>query len=141
MRVLLGGLLVFVFCVFFFFFNDTATTEIYTLSLHDALPIYLAREILASLPERLPRLPVELLGLLLHRGVLHFEPLLRGRDVGDAALHVLELPQLLLVRVVERLGRVFGAVEQLRELRLHDRRRAPHQAWHPSSWVWFSGPA
>src|SRR3712207_8619212 len=26
-------------CVFFF--NDTATTEIYTLSLHDALPIYL----------------------------------------------------------------------------------------------------
>src|SRR3712207_7286667 len=27
-----------VFC--FFFFNDTATTEIYTLSLHDALPIY-----------------------------------------------------------------------------------------------------
>src|SRR2546430_11995702 len=25
--------------VYFFFFNDTATTEIYTLSLHDALPI------------------------------------------------------------------------------------------------------
>src|SRR2546430_10380948 len=26
--------------IVFFFFNDTATTEIYTLSLHDALPIY-----------------------------------------------------------------------------------------------------
>src|SRR5215211_9539895 len=26
------------FCSFCFFFNDTATTEIYTLSLHDALP-------------------------------------------------------------------------------------------------------
>src|SRR3712207_6969565 len=26
--------------VFVFFFNDTATTEIYTLSLHDALPIF-----------------------------------------------------------------------------------------------------
>src|SRR2546428_11872453 len=26
-------------CGLFFFFNDTATTEIYTLSLHDALPI------------------------------------------------------------------------------------------------------
>src|SRR3712207_6854533 len=26
--------------MYFFFFNDTATTEIYTLSLHDALPIY-----------------------------------------------------------------------------------------------------
>ena len=30
----------FCFC-FCFFFNDTATTEIYTLSLHDALPIYI----------------------------------------------------------------------------------------------------
>src|ERR1041385_9269022 len=29
--------------LFFFFFNDTATTEIYTLSLHDALPISPAR--------------------------------------------------------------------------------------------------
>src|SRR2546430_15460063 len=28
---------------FFFFFNDTATTEIYTLSLHDALPIFASR--------------------------------------------------------------------------------------------------
>src|SRR5437868_9939759 len=28
------------FFPFFFFFNDTATTEIYTLSLHDALPIF-----------------------------------------------------------------------------------------------------
>src|SRR2546429_4853592 len=27
-------------CLFLFFFNDTATTEIYTLSLHDALPIF-----------------------------------------------------------------------------------------------------
>src|SRR5258708_10894908 len=29
----------------FFFFNDTATTEIYTLSLHDALPIFKDREL------------------------------------------------------------------------------------------------
>src|SRR5260370_35894419 len=29
---------------FFFFFNDTATTEIYTLSLHDALPIYVRQK-------------------------------------------------------------------------------------------------
>src|SRR2546422_8326307 len=29
---------------FFFFFNDTATTEIYTLSLHDALPISIDRQ-------------------------------------------------------------------------------------------------
>src|SRR5258708_4715011 len=36
----------------FFFFNDTATTEIYTLSLHDALPIYIS--------EVQPRLVAEL---------------------------------------------------------------------------------
>src|SRR2546430_3885366 len=36
--------LVFPDVLFFFFFNDTATTEIYTLSLHDALPIYYLRD-------------------------------------------------------------------------------------------------
>src|SRR5437762_14085579 len=30
--------------LFLFFFNDTATTEIYTLSLHDALPIFRNKE-------------------------------------------------------------------------------------------------
>src|SRR2546430_15754833 len=34
---------------FFFFFNDTATTEIYTLSLHDALPISALRTTAADL--------------------------------------------------------------------------------------------
>src|SRR5256885_17142748 len=34
-----------VLCSVFFFFNDTATTEIYTLSLHDALPISNARSV------------------------------------------------------------------------------------------------
>src|SRR3989449_5927246 len=36
----------------FFFFNDTATTEIYTLSLHDALPISLRRDAQGHVPER-----------------------------------------------------------------------------------------
>src|SRR6266496_5835017 len=37
------------FLMFFsFFFNDTATTEIYTLSLHDALPISLERRLVAT---------------------------------------------------------------------------------------------
>src|SRR5690348_18481404 len=37
-------------CVsFLFFFNDTATTEIYTLSLHDALPIYIEPRARAAL--------------------------------------------------------------------------------------------
>src|SRR3989442_10269312 len=38
---------------FFFFFNDTAPTEIYTLSLHDALPISISR----STPLPLRRVP------------------------------------------------------------------------------------
>src|SRR5437870_9814318 len=37
---------------YLFFFNDTTTTEIYTLSLHDALPIY--PEASASPPQRRP---------------------------------------------------------------------------------------
>src|SRR3712207_8787231 len=37
---------------YYFFFNDTATTEIYTLSLHDALPISGRRRSPTSRPER-----------------------------------------------------------------------------------------
>src|SRR3712207_3460148 len=44
-------------CIVFFFFNDTATTEIYTLSLHDALPIF------AVGAEEVGGLPVALIGL------------------------------------------------------------------------------
>src|SRR6266404_9285118 len=48
----------FLFLCIFFFFNDTATTEIYTLSLHDALPIDrpdLSRKLIrASYPRKLP---------------------------------------------------------------------------------------
>src|SRR3989442_3802283 len=36
-----------------FFFNDTATTEIYTLSLHDALPICIPRAVTAAADARL----------------------------------------------------------------------------------------
>src|SRR2546427_9518195 len=40
MELLLLGMLLQLEEIYIFFFNDTATTEIYTLSLHDALPIY-----------------------------------------------------------------------------------------------------
>src|SRR6266498_4645498 len=48
----------------FFFFNDTATTEIYTLSLHDALPILTADSVkaLAELGRPLVRCRLALLG-------------------------------------------------------------------------------
>ena len=47
-RCCMGGCACFHFSFYlffvFFFFNDTATTEIYTLSLHDALPILMERK-------------------------------------------------------------------------------------------------
>src|SRR2546430_11619373 len=45
---------------FFFFFNDTATTEIYTLSLHDALPIYTGvRDVLDGEPHAEARVELQ----------------------------------------------------------------------------------
>src|SRR5271163_5188778 len=45
-----------------FFFNDTATTEIYTLSLHDALPIYQDENGLTFMLRSLDRFREEILG-------------------------------------------------------------------------------
>src|SRR5687768_18577081 len=61
-----------------FFFNDTATTEIYTLSLHDALPIYLPLR-------RHPRLrPEAAAGRFRHQSVLPRPDRRRGeRDRQD----------------------------------------------------------
>ena len=53
----------------FFFFNDTATTEIYTLSLHDALPIFI-------------RLPVT--HHLLHRACQLLEAEGLGQEMNEA---------------------------------------------------------
>src|SRR5215475_11915640 len=58
-------------CVFdvffcFFFFNDTATTEIYTLSLHDALPIFVERG-LARLADRVVAIPDALRAFTIER--------------------------------------------------------------------------
>src|SRR5258708_23007127 len=60
----------------FFFFNDTATTEIYTLSLHDALPIYLEHHVDVG------ALAAELLHEVLHDD-RHEVVVLLGRDVRD----------------------------------------------------------
>src|SRR2546430_5799706 len=53
---------------FFFFFNDTATTEIYTLSLHDALPICVGEDVavarVAAREIDAPVEPVERVGRL-----------------------------------------------------------------------------
>ena len=80
--------------------------------------------------KRLAGLGVELDEALLELVRPQLQPLLGGDDVGDAPLDVLEELQLALVRVVERLARVLGAVEQLRELRLDHHRGSGHQAGH-----------
>ena len=92
-----------------------------------------AREVLATLRERLPGLRVELHDLLLELRGLHLKALLRRDDVGDALLDVLKQLGLLLVAVVERLARVLGPVEHPRDLRLHNRRHASCKPWHVSS--------
>src|SRR3712207_7452389 len=65
-----------------FFFNDTATTEIYTLSLHDALPIWI---LLVDVEDELGRRRrEELLGVASER--LAEADLRRHRVLGDAVL-------------------------------------------------------
>src|SRR3712207_9250688 len=67
-------------CCIFFFFNDTATTEIYTLSLHDALPISGAPDLGEN---RLPS-AVQVLPLALERDALApAEHLGVGVDLGE----------------------------------------------------------
>src|SRR5258707_3457850 len=68
----------------FFFFNDTATTEIYTLSLHDALPISRARYARVARPPRRPTgHPTHRAAAQLVRG----DGLAYGADVVLLALH------------------------------------------------------
>src|SRR2546426_3071709 len=74
-------------CIFFFFFNDTATTEIYTLSLHDALPISVgttldeAEKILAQ--HRIEKLPVvDERGVL--KGLITIKDIFKRRQHPDA---------------------------------------------------------
>src|SRR3712207_7963385 len=53
----------------FFFFNDTATTEIYTLSLHDALPILLN----VAPPAAIPSIAGSLMGSIFNPNIVEQE--------------------------------------------------------------------
>src|SRR5215216_3630040 len=74
------------FFLLFFFFNDTATTEIYTLSLHDALPIFfhLDHRLLGVAPWAvgvLLRWQISLEDRLQHQHrCRHADPIPHGRD-------------------------------------------------------------
>src|SRR3712207_2390012 len=83
----------------FFFFNDTATTEIYTLSLHDALPIF--RPLGLDVGRTIARLEPDR-----ERGAT--EPLLhRGADVGRCGRRV-ALQRLLVEIGIARIDLAFG---------------------------------
>ena len=80
--------------------------------------------------EGLARLGVQLEQTLLELVRLELEALLRGRDIGDAALDVREQLALLLVRVVQRLARVLRPVQEFAQLRLDHQGHALDQTGH-----------
>src|SRR5215213_8947058 len=82
--------------VFFFFFNDTATTEIYTLSLHDALPIN----------------PLDEAGLRRFRNPQTARGLLKGTDLADEFLQIRLSGDQALFAALARLTVEAGAVDE-----------------------------
>src|SRR5258708_13550643 len=96
----------------FFFFNDTATTEIYTLSLHDALPIYDAAPAVAvvvkiledafAIDERRRELDLA--------PVIHLAIFGRGRTVHDVA--ELEVVQVIIGPAPDDLNDIVQAFER-----------------------------
>src|SRR5256885_15009975 len=94
---------------YFFFFNDTATTEIYTLSLHDALPIFFGvwhsdEHILASNSKCLAQNPIDIGDMLEHLEYQHgVEGAVAERkrriDIHDRQTLRFRLPQILEVDV------------------------------------------
>src|SRR2546426_8159108 len=79
---------------FFFFFNDTATTEIYTLSLHDALPISCQGGGAALAFQAQELLRRELEGLIPRGLAERLVPGRRGRDpVPNVQVHALQQRQ------------------------------------------------
>src|SRR5260221_4912835 len=79
----------------FFFFNDTAITEIYTLSLHDALPI----SIEVALEEIIVRAPHD--GLF-PQGLVNVAAKDQNRDVGRGDEHLIERLEALTIRQGQR---------------------------------------
>src|SRR2546422_10914114 len=75
----------------FFFFNDTATTEIYTLSLHDALPIYHGAEEEVLAPSRGRGVHGGVLALGARRRLGRREPPDHGGPHGRSEEHTSEL--------------------------------------------------
>src|SRR6266511_5100363 len=89
---------------FFFFFNDTATTEIYTLSLHDALPI---------VPHQLPDPPLVERGLVPLVGVALGEETREGGGALDVEIAERQRQQPIEVQPVQAPGGLLHELEEL----------------------------
>src|SRR5258707_4023340 len=104
----------------FFFFNDTATTEIYTLSLHDALPI--SRNYLIELAKRTERL--KLTNVIFALGEPH-DPRLPASSLDSAILvhmyHEISQPYAFLYNLAPALkrGALVGIVDLKRPTSEH----------------------
>src|SRR3989454_9273942 len=103
----------------FFFFNDTATTEIYTLSLHDALPIW-AREH-GAFPQRYGPTPARLSPQAVLQHVAMGEGARRVDPVVELGDHALKLD----VRRPDGEGQVVEPVGVVRQQESLDAARAP----------------
>src|SRR5437773_9162122 len=100
-----------------FFFNDPATTEIYTLSLHDALPIYRVEHA---------------------RGQLHADARLVGRDADHRAL--VNLPQLRRARSEEHTSELQSHHDLVCRLLLEKKKTNDHNPNTSSAKHFFATP-
>src|SRR3712207_7157504 len=101
---------------YFFFFNDTATTEIYTLSLHDALPIY------ARLPSRgfaEPRRPPPRIRLRNREPTVHLRKVSNSAPRSEEHTSELQSRQYLVCRLLlEKKKKIFEREKELPKQRL-----------------------
>src|ERR1041384_8406759 len=114
-------------CFLFFFFNDTATTEIYTLSLHDALPIWL-RALAPEVPLRRRARHRHLHHLsgaadaAVHSARRHHPQLQARRFAVGADPHLSDVPHSVLHLALD--GLLQGDPARTRGMRAHRRRLA-----------------
>src|SRR5438105_11987957 len=91
---------------FFFFFNDTATTEIYTLSLHDALPICFHKQMDNRIKLLEEILSFRMQGVEFDNGDMYVDGHKAASDVRDEFVSVTE-------KLMDELAQCYNVLPQL----------------------------